>query len=269
MAHLEEKLHTAYLSISPTDINHATSGNNNNSIQYTFDRSNELRRVKAVQLHYARLPNVFYNVSANYNYFKIKLYDSVTQTWGSTTTVQVEEGQYDLSTLVSALQTSIDAAFGANTFVSLTLGPTSKKLSLVLSTDFKLLTDDSPLSTYLLGFEDQIKEIQSTNNALTAQSFPQLQGVKNIYVYCTQFSGKSYDFGQGNRPTIGVIPCNVNFGEIITYSAGHSTEGLIEYITPRYIADATISFHDEHGDLLNIGKSEYNIILKIFFGTEM
>lgn len=103
----------------------------------------------------------------------------------------------------------------------------------------------------------------------TLEGFPNLSGVKEIYISSARMSDGSHlvvPFG-GSKPVIAAVPITVGFGEFQTYISP-SLE-LDEIIFPSYSAGSNlrtidIQIRDNFGNILNTGNLPTTITCKVF-----
>jgi hypothetical protein len=129
------------------DSKHRYSGTSTN-FRYRFNRS--LIKVKSVELLSCQIPNTFYNIRSNYT-FQL--------TRGPTFNIVVPAGSYTLTTLMTTIQTLLNAADGPNytvTYDSITLRVTISNI-VPFSLFFPSLSDGVGSAGAMLGYnENQI-----------------------------------------------------------------------------------------------------------------
>lgn len=242
-----------------------STSESNTNFRVNFANDDATSSITRLLLKSVDIPNVFYNISntgregGNGN-------NKFTYRIGATnTTLTILEGQYTMNEFISALET-VASGIG----LSITLNGRTKKLEFTTTTPIKMLTfDDGNTMGNLLG----IKTSDLTeSSAYIAEHFPDLAGIKNIYILSQALSdGSNLIAPNGQQlPILGQVPITVDFGEIQHYSSNSPELDDVVFPSMRYgttIRDLEIKIVDRYGNQLDIGGLNLTIIVKIFHNS--
>ena len=211
------------------------------------------------------VPNVFYNINnTGYNRFNTgnnELFiKNITQNVPSS--IFLNPGNYTISQLITVINTQLSLS---GTGLSVTEDAVTKKLVFTSSGDLFAYSTDS-MGGYL-GMVNPPSFDGPGTLIYTLEGFPNLSGVKEIYIGSQRMSDGSHmviPFGS-TLPIIAAVPLTVGFGEFQTYIAPNIE--LDELVFPSYSAGSNlrtidIQVRDSFGNILDTGGLPTTITFK-------
>jgi hypothetical protein len=232
-----------------------TTSASNSDFSSTYDVA-ELQNTLAIVVKHVSFPNVFYNVTARNNQFS--WWDGAV----TTTTVTLPVGQYNISTLMTDL----------NTLLAGDIVITQDPLTLLLT-----FTNGSGgnATVFYENANNMSKLLGITENTLIANgasaimnNLPALQGVSHVYVNSIAVS-KANNMCSPNTvqvsPTVVMIPINVPFGETVHYETQHEELDLINYDGVKDLSAIDIKLVDIEGNILDLQGQDFTMILKTYY----
>ena len=213
------------------------------------------------------VPNVFYNINTTgYNRFNTGNNELFIKniTTNTPSSIFLQPGNYTISQLITVINTQLSLS-GAG--LSVTQDAVTKKLVFTSSGDLYAYSTDS-----MGGYLGMIKPPSFDGPGTlvyTLEGFPNLSGVKEIYIGSTRMSDGSHlvlPFGS-TLPVIASVPITVGFGEFQTYIAPNIE--LDEIVFPSYSAGSNlrtidIQVRDSFGNILQTGNLPTTITFKAF-----
>ena len=213
------------------------------------------------------VPNVFYNINnTGYNRFNTGNNELFIKniTTNVPFSIGINPGNYTISQLITEINTLLSAS-GAG--LSVTEDAVTKKLKFTSSGDLFAYSTDN-----MGGYLGMIKPPPFTGLGVlvyTLEGFPNLSGVKEIYIGSQRMSDGSHmviPFGS-TLPIIAAVPITVGFGEFETYISPNIE--LDEIVFPSYSAGSNlrtidIQIRDNFGNILDTGNLPTTITFKSF-----
>jgi Na+/melibiose symporter-like transporter len=250
------------LRVSSDDKNFKSASNSNFYVTYGNNCCTE--GVTKIILKTCQIPNVFYNINSS-GYNEANTGNNVLQIepqGGAIITIPFAPGNYTIDEIISALNSN--AALVALGFVA-SFNTISNKFTATSTTAIKYLVNDTSTMSKYLGITSTTGFVTS----FTAQSFPNLAGVKEVYLYSQKISDASNLIisESKNSPTIAVIPITVNFGSVNTFES--FTAQLEEIVYPneqsgKSLREIDLILKDKYGNNLSIGDLPFVAIFKIY-----
>lgn len=240
-----------------------TSGDSSN-FKIKLDYPYGLKNIKRICLKEITMPAGFYNIRTDVNdsfVFKVG-------TSGSTNyTVTLDPGSYTVDSLMTALQTGINATASGLT-VAVTQDATSHLMLITVSAggDFCIpITTSTAFPTRATGFEDYSTSgtYVTTGGKIPDCSYPTSIGV----LVQTQTGG----FGEYIRTTSSkdnfsfFVPITGNFGSVMFYNP--EQEGLyqeVKFSTPRDIYEFDVSLWLDNAEAANINGLEWEMVWLLY-----
>ena len=204
------------------------------------------------------IPHIEYNI----NPFKNKLRIS---SGGVDYDLNIPIGQYDISQLITELQTQIIAAVGGTCVIS--LDPITQKLNFQASAGIKVSTVKtvSSLSKYLgISYGTGYYPVVDSVN-FDAQGLPALQGPNNYYLASNVLSqGFASILTNGQRvPIIMPVPVTVEYGQIQQYESNDTELNTKQFSRPQNIQNIDIKIYDDDLNVVDLHGQDIEVILKI------
>lgn len=250
----------SFVRVSSEDKNNKNDSNSNFNVNLAPSGGN-LAQVTKVSLKYVTCPNAFYNVPVGKNI--LVFVDSGAPLVEKS--VIVQEGQYNASQFILALQTGINAQVTSGT-VTVTLDPITQKLNFVSpGLPIKFIYATSTMAD-IVGFgPNDTQSLQS----LTMPYPINLSGEPEVYIHSKTLAIGRLNEAQGNFSVMGVIPMNVAFGENAYYTAPDEELDTISYApyqTARTLEQIDITLRARDGRILNLPNNFYfAMILQVYY----
>lgn len=246
------------------------------SIGDSFTFSAKRSRRYYMRLQDIALPLTFYNISANYNTFKVVETDGITP---HTLTITIEPGNYTITELLTQLEAALDAASiasGDSNNYTLTYDITSNKVSFEFavgaggstSVEIQTIASGSTLN-YVLGVgvpnTDNITNLDNTLTLLpsTEQEAPNVIKLNTVdYVYITTNMTSHNAYLDGDRANIGAfIPPIGQRNEVLFYENDNGAR--IELHSKHPINQIQFRLLDSFGNQLDLNGQNYHFNLVI------
>ena len=269
MAHLEAKFRAQFerLSAHNRDTSHPTESNSSFHLSVN-NRSTHWRSVVGIQVISASVPHVFYNVPAD---AAGNDYQQFRWTSGTNKVIDIPKGQYDITTLMTAVETGIIAHHPGAT---VTLDTLTSKVTIDFNlTPVETVTIHENYETnfiaHLLGWtvSDGLAHSAINPAILTAPSIVDLSGPSLCCIHCPELTlGHSDGSIFEDTMSLVQVPLNVDFGHVAYYNPGDSLSAVIEYEhSNRHFSELQFQLRDERGRPLDIQDADWSISLKVFF----
>lgn len=220
-----------------------------------------LTQVGKVSLKYATVPNAFYNVPSGLN--SLSYEDSGDP--GNIKVISITPGQYNVSQLISALQTALNASISSGT-VNVTLDPITQILTFAsLGPQIKFYYDDNFTMYNIIG----LTATTSLSITLTMDAPVNLSGESEVYIHSrTLATGRLFE-AQGNFSVVGVIPITAPFGSNCYYQSNDEELDLISYEpkqSARTIQQIDVTLRSRDGRILQLPENFYfSMILQVYY----
>ena len=233
----------------------------NNPIKIPINNAGNDCNIQRMVIKSASIPNVFYNVNSNNNYFFINTLGQGRQY------ITIPEGQYSISELIAYINatTAFTTAGAVLTFDSL-----KNKL---ISTCAQILTYEwndnilllNPTANVLLGLIDGQDFVVPAGVATIHPHMSDLSGIRNIYIE-TSFSKMNSLSDQGHSDIGAIIPIDQPFGGIIQYLNNESSLDSVTRSTiySQNMTDPQFTLRDVDGNVLNMNGLHYEIHWKMY-----
>ena len=214
-----------------------------------------LSKIHSIALKSASIPNSEYNVTLANNSFTFS-------TGGVSSTIPLLIGNYTIATLITALVTS---AQGIAVGMGITINTVTGKLEFTFTTPSRLLTDDEgnklAITTGIL--KGSLIDVP----VFEVVGLPNLIGLENIYIACTELSGGDYfiDAALGQLNVFAHIPVSVPFGQIQQYLTADQMSDTIKFVADRNLDYLSIALYDDRGLVIDLQGLEWSMHLKIYY----
>lgn len=244
-------IHHKLLHISSKDKKTGTNSD------FTVNMSNHLymTSVKSVVVKQISFPNVFYNVRDSNRSFTYKIATVPT-------TVQIPEGQYSISSFITALQTAVGLG------LTIVLDPITNKFDFTTTTAIEYISDVTVNEmSEILGIL-----VNSAGDVLSYSStgLPHLEGFRNILLTSRTIAANnlvSSDLKLNNA--IEVVPVDAGFGGQVHYLSQHSDIDDFDSLSSRHgvpMTEIDIKLVDQDsGEIVDLQNHDVDIILKMYY----
>jgi len=246
--------------INSNDKNSQSLNNSNFSVDLRETYSTQ--QVKRVIVKEVIVPNSFYNIRSSQgeinNVLKMK------ENGQADINVSIAEGQYTITTFITALQTAINLLLVSGT-VAITQDAINNKLIFTFTGTTALIygKTDLNLMSDVIGFVDTTAD----GAVLTAEYIPDLSGINLIFIHSPDLSdnhGIDADFGLINSLD-SLSFHDVPYGAFGYKQSNDANIADIIFDIPKNIKRITIIVYDNKGNKLNIGTMNMTVVLKVLF----
>jgi hypothetical protein len=219
--------------------------------RYNIDyrtNDNDLHSVKSVILKSVIIPNTQYNINTNNNTFRFV--NSVTAADEFT----VPEGQYNITTLISVLESFV-------TGLSITQNAVTQKLTFALSGGtFNIETTN--LMSKVLGFE-------TTGTGLstyTSDNMANLRGLEHVYILSQVLSSNSgmISNDKEKQNIFCDIPCRSAFGQNIVMDEDNNSLDFITFHNHKNISSINVKLIDQNSNEIDLNGSDWTLIFRVY-----
>lgn len=264
-----EKTH--YVSIDSRDRNHDQYESNDYKVNLPF----ELKDVKRIELINATIPNTQYSINSTNN--KLFFQELNSQVSGGTYyTATITPGYYTITTLISAIQTQLNAV-GSSGYTVQQVGSKVRIISDVTGGDniFNLvfqgddeIYESTTRTTYInnsigpiIGF-DKLNYTGSTN--YTSPFNYNITSSKYIYLKIKNLNNKTFSSNEGDMIFGKLIFDNVGSGEILYYTQKKSNVISQDFKPPlEKLSKLEISFTSYDNNLYDFNGHEHSLLFKV------
>ena len=200
----------------------------------------------------AQIPVSFYLINYTNNTLSYKINNGAIQT------MTLERGNYNITTLISAIKQGF---LNAGYAFTITFNKITGKLLFVspIGTTFIILSSGSGGINEIIGF-DSVSSYASTGNILVGEHPASLIGIKKLKVSSSALHTSSISSG-GGGDLLGIIPVNAPPNGLILYENNSTKKGGL--LRNKEISNIDISITDENNRYVNFNNTEYSITLAI------
>lgn len=251
--HIDNNIPPLYLNLTSDDY---TSEMNTVGSHFSFDLSQSVEisdNVDAwLSVENFKFTNSFYNINRYNNVF----YYGLASGGYSQNTVTIPQKNYNISTLVSYLNTSVGNGF------EFSYDETTLKMTITNSEEFRLFAGANNVLK-VLGFSNTLQ--QSVSNALTSNNVVNLLGIQMIYILINNLSFNSIgvkDSTRQLRNTLINIPVTAIQGDTQLYSAQNSNR---HKLFDKAISLLEIKIVDENGNEIDFNGVSWYLSLQLVF----
>jgi hypothetical protein len=260
------------------------SGNN-----YTLVITHPIQQIKRVELLHASVPNTIYNISDGTNV--IGLSNTASTSGLTRTTFSIPPGFYSGPGLAQELTAAVNTTTGITVTYLVNEGKflfarggndfSLEVLSLELSKALGFLNATPVVSTSVSSETDTEISLYANNSRYTGKEFVKSTSIANLHPHegifldidelrtnnnedAVKWSGNTY-MGKNISRTFGLIPMDVNGGEIKRYKKTTDYDFAIDYPYPiQSLSKLTVRWVDKNGDIVNFNGLDDNSFLLRF-----
>jgi hypothetical protein len=221
-----------------------------------------LKAVTAVELDYVSIPSTYYNFVSGLVTFRI------TRDTGGTPNafnIGIASGFYTISTLISALQTALDAADAGVWTIS--ASDSSGLISITCTTpgtgtSIKFANSTDPYEE--LGFTYSSGADQSFSSTITATNVYNLNKYNFIYIKVDEFGQAALTTNQADSPTF-IIP-NIVPSKDIIYEEYESNKQRVVFSPPRSLDKIRVRLYLPGATTpVSLNGAEWEMILRVYY----
>jgi hypothetical protein len=189
--------------------------------------------------------NLFYNVTSSNNTFYFSQ-------GGTNYTAQIANGYYDSSSIVSPLQTALNAAGSSGTY-TVSVSSTTGFLNITNNTTAFVITNTNALNlSRTLGFGTVNPASATSQTAIAPIQIP-----SNVYF---NIANQKKLYNPAKRSVLGVsIPLLNSFGNLIRFLPEVSYDQIIDFTTQQNFLQIQVT--DDSNNPISMNGSEFTLIL--------
>ena len=223
-----------------------------------FDANNPtISQIHSIVFKSCSIPNAQPNIDSTNNTF-------IFMSGGNSYSINILGGNYNITNLISTLTSSPNAiAVG----MAIVVDPISRRLEFSFTTNSTILTlaQGNKMAT-ILGITTSSNIDVAT---FLAGGLPNLIGLENVYIACTELSGGDYliDSALGQLNVFNNVQITVPFGTIQHYSSNDQDLDTILFPADRTLDNLTIKLYDDRGRIIDLQGLNWQMCLKIWFHT--
>jgi hypothetical protein len=244
---------------------HQKISGENNSFIIDLKESYGLQQISHIAVESATVPNLEYNINSRNNriFFQYGLSPAAP--------LDFQEGQYDITTLMSELKSKMDTVAGG-LFFTITQDPLTRKISIVSSaaTVFSFLPSSLgfPSTMYeIIGFVPGTTVISTPiTPTVIAARLPDLGGTQTAFIHSQALASGSTVNSTGSISILTSVPFHdVPFGAYGHYQTSDIELSKIRFSQPRNLSVVDIKVRDVDGNLLEISNSEVQVVIRCYY----
>lgn len=215
-----------------------------------------IRDIEWIKLCYAYIPNMFYNINSNNNVLTVE------EGGGGDVSVTLTNGNYNISELISHIQTKLNAAGGLSGTFTVTYNDITMKITIASTVDFSLNFSNSTSTIYkILGFDNEDKTPDASN--WTGDNPVDLQYIENYNIVMNNIGEYVHNITDNSYFFSFVIPNNKNKTEIVEYYENKNFEQKIDTGKTLDISYLDIELRDQSNKIVDLNSIDWHFIIKI------
>ena len=235
-------------------------GSNSNS-DFTIQAQEKylLQGISRIVIVEATVPNLFTNINDDNNILDFK------EAGGPLLQAFLPVGQYNVTQLISALESEIESLVTVGNIPTITLDPITNKLIINMSATGLVIFGDSTISE-VIGLIPNNNVVSAGLQALLPRVV-NLSGLPIVYIHSKALSS-SYGIDAGKGLTNLVVPVPLNeapFGSYATLLPKDLAVSEIVYDSTRNITSLDIRLRDSQGKILDIENMHITLVVKLYF----
>ena len=245
-------------------LNRLPESNSPTNFLYSIGSSVEIRELAIKSIC---IPNTSYNINDTNNKFTF-IQSSTPRT------ITIPVGQYNTSTLITALTTLIK---GTDAGFTLTQDPLTYKLTYNFSSPTQIYVSPQQALPIYFGFNIYLNANAITYptiaaSKIVAPSLPNLTGIKNYYIAsrtlamgtnCLLYNGVK------NLAVIASIPNDVPFGSVNFYTPTDILLDLKQYSSKQNIQTFDIVVLDSNFNIVDLNGADIELVFKLYYKSRV
>jgi hypothetical protein len=253
--HTQHTNRSALIRLNSTDLSPFTATTNDGLYSMS---DQQLHNVKYVVLKSVRIPNTQYNVNSNNNAW---LFPNATKPAGD---YLVPEGQYDISTLMTTLETLVGGG------LTITQDAVTQKLAFDMGGPLFSLIGDASTNVFGYNILGTRSTVIDSAVSVTASSLPNLAGLRGVQIRSKTLAPFAHLSGSDGRlrRVFATVPITVDFGQTQTHEETDIDNlDFSDFASDhgRNLSQVDITLLDSDTNLpLILNGGQYEIILRTF-----
>ena len=218
-----------------------------------------LQGISRIVIVEATVPNLFTNINEDNNILDFK------EVGGPLLQAFLPVGQYNITQLISALETEIESLVTVGNVPTITLEPITNKLIINMSATGLIIFGNSTIAEVigLIPGQDLLNVALQT----LLPRVVNLSGLPVVYIHSKALSS-SYGIDAGKGLTNLVVPVPLNeapYGSYATLLPKDLAVSEIVYDSTRNITNIDIRLRDSQGKILDIENMHITLVVKLYF----
>ena len=218
-----------------------------------------LQGISRIVIVEATVPNLFANINEDNNILDFK------EAGGPLLQAFLPVGQYNVTQLISALESEIESLVSVGNVPTITLDPITNKLIINMSATGLIILGNSTIAEVigLIPGQDAVNVGLQT----LLPRIVNLSGLPIVYLHSKALSSSyGIDAGKGLTNLVVAVPLNeAPYGSYATLLPKDLAISEIVYDSPRNITTLDIRLRDSQGKLLDIENMHITLVVKIYF----
>ena len=218
-----------------------------------------LQGISRIVIVEATVPNLFTNINEDNNILDFK------EVGGPLLQAFLPIGQYNVTQLISALETEIESLVTVGNVPTITLDPITNKLIINMSATGLIIFGNSTIAEVigLIPGQDLLNVALQT----LLPRVVNLSGLPVVYLHSKALSSSyGIDAGKGLTNLVVAIPLNeASYGSYATLLPKDLAVSEIVYDSTRNITNIDIRLRDSQGKILDIENMHITLVVKLYF----
>jgi hypothetical protein len=218
---------------------------------------NDLHQIKKVVLKSAVIPNTQYNINSNNNRFLF----STSAHFPIFLIAVVPVGQYTTSTLMSALQSAMNAMLSSAS-ITITQDALTQKITFALNSGtLHIVGEGNPMAPAL-----GIHEHAAGSQIYTADGLPNLTGLTHIYISSQTLSNHTSMITNEKlkRNVFCDLTVRVPFGQYQMTDEDSRSLDFSIFHSHKNISTIDIQLMDEYNNVLDLNGEDWSLIFRVY-----
>ena len=218
-----------------------------------------LQGISRIVIVEATVPNLFTNINEDNNILDFK------EVGGPLLQAFLPIGQYNVTQLISALETEIESLVTVGNVPTITLDPITNKLIINMSATGLIIFGNSTIAEVIGLIPGQ--DLLNVGLQTLLPRIVNLSGLPIVYLHSKALSSSyGIDAGKGLTNLVVAIPLNeAPYGSYATLLPKDLAVSEIVYDSTRNITNIDIRLRDSQGKLLDIENMHITLVVKIYF----
>ena len=222
-----------------------------------------LQQISHIAVESITVPNLQYNVTSSTNSLRISIGGGLTQT------LTIEQGQYDISQFMLAIQNGLDTLSGLAEW-TISQDAISRKIQFLNSNQTFTIFHTASTMYNEVGITDGIDRIavaSGPNWVVVANRVPDLGGVSCAFIHSNALANSStINARVGAISVLSYVSfADTPFGGLAHRAINDIELSKIRYSQPRNLSVVDIRVRTEDGSLIDMQNGEVQIVLRCYY----
>lgn len=247
--------------ISSNDKVASLSSTNSNFTVYLKGTS-DIQQVKRILVKSVSVPNVLYNIHSASgtpnNILRIEEKGQAAQD------VTIPPAQYTITTLMTAIQTAVNAVT-ATAVLTVTQDAATQKLTFTFATNTCILYNEADGSSIAPAIGLLTTTADGASHVM--DYIPDLSGTRILYIHSQELAGSNLlDGDSGLISVLEAVSMNeTEFGAYAYLQNNDTALATVDYKYPKDIGTVSIKLRDDKGAIVDIGTATMSVLIKIYY----